>query len=35
LIGREVGDEVSVPRPKGVATYVIEAVRLEAPAVQG
>jgi transcription elongation factor GreB len=35
LIGREVGDEVSVPRPKGVATYVIEAVCFEAPPAQG
>jgi transcription elongation factor GreB len=32
LIGREVGDEVSVPRPKGAANYVIEAVCFEAPA---
>jgi transcription elongation GreA/GreB family factor len=35
LIGREVGEEVSVPRPKGIATYVIEAVCFEAPPAQG
>jgi transcription elongation factor GreB len=31
LIGREVGDEVNVPRPKGEACFVIEAVSFEAP----
>ena len=32
LLGREVGDEVTVPRPKGAATFVIEAVSFEPPA---
>ena len=31
LLGREVGDEVTVPRPKGPASFVIEAVSWEAP----
>src|SRR6195952_1967088 len=31
LIGREVGDEVSVPRPKGTAVFVIETVSFEPP----
>src|SRR5262245_49431314 len=26
LLGRELGDEVDVPRPKGTATFVIEAI---------
>jgi transcription elongation factor GreB len=33
LIGREVGDEVSVPRPKGTASFVIEAVSFDEPTV--
>jgi transcription elongation factor GreB len=32
LLGRSVGDEVEVPRPKGAASFVIEAVELERPA---
>lgn len=31
LLGREVGDEVVVPRPKGSATFVIEAVSFDEP----
>jgi len=31
LLGREVGDEVLVPRPKGSAEFVITAVSFEAP----
>jgi len=34
LLGRELGDEVEVPRPKGAATFVIEAVDPEAPRVR-
>jgi transcription elongation factor GreB len=29
LIGRALGDEVSVPRPRGVASFVIEAIRFD------
>jgi len=32
LLGRELGDEVTVPRPKGPANYVIEAIALTDPA---
>jgi transcription elongation factor GreB len=32
LLGRTVGDEVNVPRPKGAASFVIAAVDLEPPA---
>ncbi|MET0390934.1 MAG: transcription elongation factor GreB [Polyangiales bacterium] len=31
LLGREVGDEVTVPRPKGPAQFVIEAVGFDRP----
>ncbi|HKU40077.1 MAG TPA: transcription elongation factor GreB [Polyangiales bacterium] len=31
LLGRELGDEISVPRPKGAASFVIEAVGSEEP----
>jgi transcription elongation factor GreB len=31
LLGRELGDEVSVPRPKGPITYVIHAVTFRKP----
>jgi transcription elongation factor GreB len=31
LLGREVGDEVSVPRPKGTINFVIHAVRFSEP----
>jgi transcription elongation factor GreB len=31
LLGREVGDEVSVPRPKGTITFVIHAVTFSKP----
>ena len=31
LLGRCVGDEVNVPRPKGAASFMIEAVDLEPP----
>jgi transcription elongation factor GreB len=31
LIGREIGDEISVPRPKGTALFVIEAVSFDTP----
>jgi transcription elongation factor GreB len=31
LIGRELGEEVSVPRPKGTAMFVIEAITFERP----
>jgi transcription elongation GreA/GreB family factor len=34
LLGRELGDEVEVPRPKGAATFVIEAVDSEAPSLE-
>jgi transcription elongation factor GreB len=33
LLGREVGDEVTVPRPKGPALFVIEAISFEPPAL--
>jgi transcription elongation factor GreB len=32
LLGHRVGDEVTVPRPKGEAMFVIEDVRVEPPA---
>jgi transcription elongation factor GreB len=32
LLGRELGDEVTVPRPKGPATFVVEAISFEPPA---
>lgn len=32
LLGREVGDEVTVPRPKGNAEFVIAAIAFEPPA---
>jgi transcription elongation factor GreB len=32
LIGRELGDEVTVPRPKGPADFVITAISFDAPA---
>jgi transcription elongation factor GreB len=35
LLGRSVGDEVTVPRPKGPASFVIEAVDLQSPARRG
>lgn len=31
LLGRELGEEVSVPRPKGTVTFVIHAVAFSAP----
>lgn len=31
LLGRERGDEVTVPRPKGTATFVIEAITFSKP----
>lgn len=31
LLGREVGDEISVPRPKGAANFVVESVDAEEP----
>ena len=31
LLGREVGDEVTVPRPKGSALFTIEAISFDAP----
>ena len=34
LIGRELGDEVTVPRPKGPRAFVIEAISFIPPAVQ-
>jgi transcription elongation factor GreB len=33
LIGREVGDEVTVPRPKGPRVFVIEAISFSEPGV--
>lgn len=35
LLGRSVGDEVTVPRPKGPANFVIEAVSFEQPRAKG
>ncbi len=35
LLGREIGDEVSVPRPKGTAVFVIEAVTFRPPEADG
>jgi transcription elongation factor GreB len=31
LLGREVGDEVNVPRPKGNAVFTVEAISFDAP----
>lgn len=31
LLGRELGDEVTVPRPKGDAVFTIEAITFDAP----
>jgi transcription elongation factor GreB len=32
LLGRELGDDVSVPRPKGIASFVIHAITYRDPA---